>query len=70
MMVAVASLIIAARDTSTSSSVVDQAITLIRMVGREKILTCDCDRKFVRSGKRLHCSERCQKRVYMRRYRY
>jgi hypothetical protein len=46
-----------------------QTLTLLRMVGPEKVRTCDCGRLFVRTGKRTSCSERCQKRVYMRRFR-
>ncbi len=41
----------------------------LRLVGRERLQQCDCGRLFVRIGKRQFCSERCQKRVYMRRFR-
>ena len=46
-----------------------QAYLLTRVVGLDRIRRCDCGSLFVREGKRLFCSERCQKRVYMRRYR-
>jgi hypothetical protein len=46
-----------------------QMLTLLRLVGRQKIQRCDCGRQFVKIGKRRFCSERCQKRVFMRKFR-
>jgi hypothetical protein len=46
-----------------------QAYILVRSVGTDQLLECDCRKIFVRVGKRKFCSERCQKRVYMRRFR-
>lgn len=46
-----------------------QLFTLVRTVGPERLDRCDCGKLFVRVGKRRSCSERCQKRTYMRRYR-
>jgi hypothetical protein len=46
-----------------------QAYLLVRAVGADRLLVCDCGHVFVREGKRQFCSERCQKRVYMRRFR-
>lgn len=46
-----------------------QLLTLVRTVGHERLQRCDCGRLFARVGKRRFCSEPCQKRVYMRRYR-
>lgn len=56
------------------SAPVEQALLLqvasaLRVVGRERVRPCDCRRLFVRTGKRQYCSRRCQKRVYMRRFR-
>ena len=45
-------------------------IVLLRLVGADRVVTCDCGRVFVRVGKRRTCSVKCQKRVYMRRYRH
>jgi hypothetical protein len=44
-------------------------VSLLRMVGPERVARCDCGQVFVRVGKRRTCSVRCQKRVYMRRFR-
>ena len=44
-------------------------VSLLRMVGPERVARCDCGQVFVRVGKRRTCSVRCQKRVYMRGYR-
>jgi len=44
-------------------------VSLLRIVGAERIARCDCGRVFVRLGKRRTCSVRCQRRVYMRQYR-
>lgn len=46
-----------------------QLLTLVRTVGPERLERCDCGRLFVRVGKRRSCSDRCSKRVYMRRFR-
>jgi hypothetical protein len=46
-----------------------QLLAVLRLVGPRALQTCDCGRRFVRVGKRRHCSERCQKRIYMRRFR-
>lgn len=46
-----------------------QTVALVRVVGLERLRRCDCDQLFVKVGKRKACSEQCQKRVYMRRYR-
>ena len=44
-------------------------IILLRLVGADRVVRCDCGRIFVRVGKRRTCSVKCQKRVYMRRWR-
>jgi hypothetical protein len=46
-----------------------QLVRVVRAVGRHRLCVCDCRRLFLRVGKRKSCSIRCQKRVYMRRYR-
>lgn len=54
-----------------------QAYSLLRLVGSRLMIcraprpasTSQCGRLFVRSRRQLFCSERCQKRVYMRRHR-
>ena len=46
-----------------------QAYILARVVGRERLRQCQCGQLFVRTGRREYCSERCQKRFYMRRFR-
>lgn len=46
-----------------------QAYLLARTVGRERLRQCACGKVFVRTGRREYCSERCQKRFYMRRVR-
>lgn len=46
-----------------------QAIRLVGLVGADRVRLCECDRFYVQVGKRRFCSERCQKRVYMRRFR-
>lgn len=47
-----------------------QTIQLLRIVGGcDRIGRCDCGRLFLRIGKRRFCSETCQQRVFMRRYR-
>ncbi len=46
-----------------------QLAIALRLIGRERLRRCDCGRLFVRIGKRQFCSERCQKRVYMRLFR-
>jgi len=53
--------------TGTAEQVVIfKLVMLIRAVGRKRILECDCKRLFIKTGRREYCSERCQKRVYMR----
>lgn len=42
---------------------------LLQSVGLDKIVRCDCGRAVVKVGKRRYCSDRCQKRVYMREQR-
>jgi hypothetical protein len=46
-----------------------QALRLVQFVGADSLHRCDCGEVFVQAGKRRFCSERCQKRVYMRRFR-
>jgi len=46
-----------------------QVIRLLQIFGPERLRLCECGRVFFKKGKRLFCSERCQKRVYMRGYR-
>jgi hypothetical protein len=46
-----------------------QVLRLLQFVGVTRLKICDCDRLFVQVGKRRFCSERCQTRVYMRRFR-
>lgn len=46
-----------------------QALRLVQFVGVSRLQICDCERLFVQVGKRRFCSERCQTRVYMRRFR-
>jgi hypothetical protein len=46
-----------------------QFMNALRMVGLDRIMRCaapDCDRLFVKVGRREYCSTRCQKRIYMR----
>jgi hypothetical protein len=50
-------------------AVILRIVSLIRIVGADRITKCDCGRVFVLVGKRRTCSVKCQKRVYMRRYR-
>jgi hypothetical protein len=44
-------------------------VSLLWLVGPERVVKCDCGKIFLRIGKRRTCSVRCQKRVYMRKYR-
>lgn len=49
-----------------------QTLRLLRMVGRDRLHRCasvECGKLFVRRGRREFCSDRCQKRVYMRKFR-
>lgn len=54
-----------------------QALRLVQFVGPDRLCLCQapavnggrCGRVFVRRGRREFCSDRCQKRVYMRRMR-
>ena len=55
--------------TEVTQALLLQLACALELVGRERLQRCDCDRLFVRTGKRQFCSERCQKRVYMRRFR-
>lgn len=57
-------------DGDTAELLALQAYMLVRAVGPDRIRLCEgCGEPFVREGKRLFCSVRCQKRIYMRRYR-
>ena len=47
---------------------VTQLYALVGLV-RRRLRRCDCGQIFVRTGKRQFCSSRCQKRIYMRRFR-
>lgn len=42
--------------------------TLLRSVGIDRVLRCECKQLFVKYGRREFCSDRCQKRVYMRKW--
>lgn len=44
-------------------------VGLLRAVGVSRIQQCECNRLFLKTGRREFCSERCQKRVYMRKIR-
>jgi hypothetical protein len=46
-----------------------QVINLLRAAGVKRLQRCDCGRAFVRIRRQEFCSERCQKRVYMRKLR-
>jgi hypothetical protein len=47
-----------------------QTFTALVAVGRDRLAVCGCGRRFVKVGKRkLGCSEKCAKRVYMRKFR-
>ncbi len=49
-----------------------QIVNLVRFAGGERLRVCladDCDRMFVKVGKREFCSDRCQGRVNSRRVR-
>jgi len=46
-----------------------QTVALIGHAGLDRIKACDCERLFVKTGRREFCSDRCQKRIYMRRLR-
>jgi hypothetical protein len=55
--------------TTPSQAMLLQVVALLRLVGVKRLVECDCGNVFVRVGKRRACSPRCQRRVYMRRYR-
>lgn len=49
-----------------------QIISLLHVVGVPRVVICPapaCGHWFVREGKREYCSERCQSRAYMQKYR-
>lgn len=46
-----------------------QVLRLIQFIGRDRLRQCACGQVFVRRGRREYCSDRCQKRVYMRQFR-
>lgn len=47
-----------------------QIINLLQEVGLANVLRCPgCHRPFVKTGKREYCGDRCQSRIYMRKYR-
>lgn len=46
-----------------------QLLRVVHRAGPNRLRTCQCGRLFVRVGKRRFCSERCQTRDYMRRFR-
>lgn len=50
-------------------AVILRIVSLLCLVGPERVVKCDCGKVFLRVGKRRACSVKCQKRVYMRRYR-
>jgi hypothetical protein len=54
----------AARDVLTF-----QTASLLRAAGVQRLRRCECGRVFARVGKRKYCTDQCQKRFYMRRYR-
>jgi hypothetical protein len=43
-----------------------QAFNLLQAAGAQRLKRCECRRLYVKTGRREYCSERCQKRVYMR----
>jgi len=48
-----------------------QLVTLLATVGEDRLHFCpapDCGRAFVKVGRRAYCSERCQRRVFMKDY--
>ena len=48
------------------SSLLAYQVARLARSGKDLVAPCDCGEFFVREGKRKFCSERCQKRVYMR----
>lgn len=47
-----------------------QLLQLTCSSGFDRLLRCECGKVFVKVGRREFCSERCQKRVYMRKQRH
>lgn len=48
-----------------------QAATLLSTIGHERLRFCpapDCNKAFIRIGRREYCSERCQRRVFAKQY--
>jgi uncharacterized protein with beta-barrel porin domain len=43
-----------------------QIVHLVQRVGLERLRRCPCGRVFAKTGRREFCSDRCQKRYYMR----
>jgi hypothetical protein len=56
-------------DGSARDALWFQLLMLCRKVGILALRRCSCDRVFVKTGRREFCSNRCQKREYMRQYR-
>lgn len=56
-------------DGSAGAALMFQVVNLLRIVGLDRMLHCDCGRRFIRVGRQEFCSERCQNRSYMRRRR-
>ena len=46
-----------------------QIMRLMQLEGLNRLRACDCGRVFLKTGRREFCSNRCQKRIYMRRFR-
>ena len=47
-----------------------QLVNLIRIAGPDRLQTCKaCGTTYVRKGRKTFCSETCQKRIYMRKWR-
>lgn len=53
-------------DGSAGDVLLFQTISLLRVAGVRRLQACACGRVFARIGRQEFCSERCQKRVYMR----
>jgi hypothetical protein len=43
-----------------------QILNLVQRVGLSRLRRCPCGRVFAKTGRREFCSNRCQKRIYMR----
>ena len=46
-----------------------QLVQLMHTAGVSRLLLCDCGRVYAKTGRRRFCSEKCQRRFYMRRFR-